>query len=110
MRRHQPCGITSPSVLRAALMRLPGKRHIERLRPGERALVACLAVDRDQAKIVLNYCRAFFSDIELFKDMVTRETSYGFELANNVDISVATNSFRSVRGRPVLCGIFDEIA
>ena len=40
----------------------------------------CLACDRDQAKIVLNYCRAFFTDIELFADMVTRETDYGFEL------------------------------
>src|SRR4051794_17055078 len=29
----------------------------DRLRPGERALVMCLAVDRDQAKIVLSYTR-----------------------------------------------------
>lgn len=81
-----------------------------RLRPGERALISCLAVDRDQARIVLNYCRAFFTDIPLLQHMVERETAYGFELSNRVDISVSTNSFRSVRGRPVLCGIFDEIA
>ena len=81
-----------------------------RLRPGERAQIACLAVDRDQARIVLNYCRAFFTDVPLLQHMVERETAYGFELSNRVDISVSTNSFRSVRGRPVLCGIFDEIA
>ena len=81
-----------------------------RLRPGERALISCLAVDREQARIVLNYCRAFFTDVPLLQHMVERETAYGFELNNRVDISVSTNSFRSVRGRPVLCGIFDEIA
>lgn len=82
----------------------------DRLRPGERALVMCLAVDRDQAKIVLNYTRSYFADIDLLKGMVQRETANGFELGNGVDIAVATSSFRSVRGRPVLCAIFDEIA
>jgi hypothetical protein len=33
-----------------------------RLRRGERALVSCLACDREQAKIVLNYTRAYFAD------------------------------------------------
>ena len=80
------------------------------LRPGERGVVMCLACDRDQSKIVLNYCRAFFTDIPLLKDMVERETQHGFELTNGIDINVATNSFRSVRGRPVLCAILDETA
>jgi hypothetical protein len=70
----------------------------------------CLACDRDQAKIVLNYTRSYFTDIDLLKDMVISETAYGFELNNNIDITVATNSFRSVRGRPVLCAILDETA
>jgi hypothetical protein len=80
------------------------------LRPGERALVMCLACDRDQARIVLNYIRAFFKDIDLLKGMVQRETATGFELNNGVDIAVATNSFRSVRGRPIVCAILDEVA
>lgn len=79
------------------------------LRPGERALVMCLACDRDQARIVKAYIRAFF-DIPMLGAMVTRETANGFELDNGVDIAVATNSFRSVRGRPILCAILDEIA
>jgi hypothetical protein len=81
-----------------------------RLRPGERALVMCLAVDRDQARIVLNYTRSFFTDIDLLKGMVKRTTAIGFELTNGVDIAIATNSFRSVRGRPILCAILDETA
>ena len=80
------------------------------LRPGERGVVMCLACDRDQARIVLNYTRSYFSEIDLFSGMVSKETQFGFELSNGVDISVATNSFRSVRGRPVLCAILDELA
>jgi hypothetical protein len=34
-----------------------------RLRPGERALVACLAVDKAQAQTVLGYTRSYFSQI-----------------------------------------------
>lgn len=80
------------------------------LRPGERGVVMCLACDRDQAKIVLGFTKSYFEKIELFADMISRETTFGFELSNNVDIAVATNSFRSVRGRPVLCAILDETA
>jgi len=84
--------------------------HADRLRPGERALVLNLATDRDQAKICLNYVRAFFTSIPMLSDMVGRETSNGFELSNNVDIAVATNNFRAVRGRAVLAAILDECA
>ncbi|MHC1947288.1 hypothetical protein IF803_23185 [Bradyrhizobium sp. UFLA06-06] len=80
------------------------------LRPGERGVVMCLACDRDQARIVLNYTRSYFVEIDLFSGMISKETQFGFELTNNIDISVATNSFRAVRGRPVLCAILDETA
>jgi hypothetical protein len=81
-----------------------------KLRPGERALVMCLAVDRDQAKIVLNYTRSYFRDLDLLKGMVSSETSLGFELVNGVDVAISTNNFRAVRGRPILCAILDETA
>lgn len=82
----------------------------DKLRPGERPLVMCLACDRDQAKIVLGYTKGYFEQIALFAGMIERETQTGFELSNGVDIAVATNSFRSVRGRPILCAILDETA
>jgi hypothetical protein len=82
-----------------------------RLRPGERALVMCLAVDRDQAKIVMNYTKSYFEDVELLKGMLGKKpTAIGFELKNSVDVVISTNSFRSVRGRPILCAILDETA
>jgi hypothetical protein len=82
----------------------------DRLRPGERAQVLCLACDRDQAKIILRYIKSYFETIPALRAMVERETKDGFELNNGVDITVATNSFRSVRGRPILLAILDEAA
>jgi hypothetical protein len=81
-----------------------------KLRPGERAVVMCLAVDRDQARVILNYTRSYFTDIPLLAGMLTRETATGFELSNGIDIVIATNNFRSIRGRAVLLAIFDECA
>jgi hypothetical protein len=82
----------------------------DRLRPGERATILCLACDQAQAKLILNYIRAFFSDIPMLRAMVTRETKSGFELNNLVDITVASNDYRSVRGRPVRLAILNEVA
>jgi hypothetical protein len=42
--------------------------------------------------------------------MVTRNTANGLELSNGVDIVVATNTFRAVRGRSIALAIFDEVA
>jgi hypothetical protein len=81
-----------------------------RLRAGERALVLCLATDREQAKIVLNYMRGLFADVDLLRNMVEAETQDGFKLRNRVDIVVGTNSFRSIRGRAVLLAVLDECA
>jgi hypothetical protein len=84
--------------------------HADRLRPGERALVVNLACDRDQGKICLNYTRSFFTDTPLLAPMIGRETAYGFELSNGVDVAVYTNNFRAVRGRAVLLAVLDECA
>jgi phage terminase large subunit-like protein len=81
-----------------------------KLRPGERAVVMCLAVDRDQARVILNYIRSYFTDVPLLAGMLTRETATGFELNNGIDIAIVTNNFRSIRGRAVLLAIFDECA
>jgi hypothetical protein len=77
------------------------------LRPGERASVLCLACDRDQAQIVLRYIRGYFSKAPLLRELVVREHANGLDLANNVEIIVATNNYRAVRGRTVLCAILD---
>jgi hypothetical protein len=80
------------------------------LRPGERASVMCLAVDRTQARIVLNYTRAYFERIPMLRELVTREVADGFELNTGADVSVMSSNFRSVRGRSVALAILDECA
>ena len=81
-----------------------------KLRPGEKAIVVCLAVDREQAKIVFNYTRAYSEEIPTLAKMATRYRRRRIELSNNVVIEVHTNSYRRVRGRSLLCASFDEVA
>ncbi len=80
-----------------------------KLRRGERASVLCLAVDREQAGIVLGYIKSYYAEIPYLKQMVIGETQNGLELSNGIDIVVATNDFRSVRGRAVAMAILDEV-
>lgn len=80
------------------------------LRPGERATILCLAVDRAQAKIVFGYVRAYFERVPLLAPLVARITDDAVELVNGVDIVVGTNTFRGLRGRTVALAVLDEIA
>jgi hypothetical protein len=80
------------------------------LRPGERATVLCLACDRAQARIVTRYIAGYFREVPLLVPLVERENDDGIELNNSVEIVVGTNSYRAVRGRTVVCAIFDECA
>jgi hypothetical protein len=83
---------------------------LAQLRPGEKATVSCVACDRDQSRIILNYVRSYFDLIPPLRNMVTRRTASGLELENDVSIEVATNSFRAVRGRSFLLSVLDECA
>jgi hypothetical protein len=83
----------------------------DRLRPGERAMVACVSFDKATSRIILDYTRAYFGEISLFKQMVQNDDrAEDLALNNGVDIAILTNNFRAVRGRPILCAVFDEIA
>ncbi len=81
-----------------------------RLRPGERAVVALLAVDRSQAQVVLGYLRSYFERIPALAALVESATDSGFRLKNCVDIEIVTNDYRSIRGRTLLCVICDEVS
>lgn len=80
------------------------------LRPGERATVACIARDRQQARIVLNYIKGYFAERPMLGAMVERETADGLDLNNRVEIIVITNDYRALRGRAFACIILDECA
>jgi hypothetical protein len=81
-----------------------------RLSPGERGLVLVLAVDRAQARVCLDYARAYFDQVPLLKRLVKRQDAEEIELTNSVSFVVAANDYRSIRGRTILACVFDEVA
>ena len=85
-------------------------RKTKALRPGERASVLCLAVDKQQASIVEKYARAYFTEITLLRGQVKRETADGLELTTGAELDVLASNFRGVRGRSIACVIMDEVA
>jgi hypothetical protein len=81
-----------------------------KLRPGEKAVVMLLAVDRAQAGVAFSYIRGYFEEVPALAKLVEHVGDDSIELRNRVVIEVHTNSYRSVRGRSLLCVICDEVA
>ena len=80
------------------------------MRPGEKAFVLCLAVDKSQAAIAFRYIRGYFEAIPALAAMVCNIGASTIELSNHVVIEVSVASFRAVRGRTILAAILDELA
>ena len=80
-----------------------------RLVPGERGVVQLLAVDRDQARVALDYVKAFFTQ-PILAQLVRKVTTDSIELTNNLAIEITTNDRRPVRGRTVIAAVLDEVA
>jgi hypothetical protein len=81
-----------------------------KLRPGEKAVVMLLAVDRAQAGVAFSYIRGYFEEVPALMKLVKHISDDAIELRNRCCIEVHTNSYRSVRGRSLLCVICDEVA
>ena len=81
-----------------------------KLRPGEQVYVLAVAVDRDQAAILTKYVQAYFEQVPALAALVKSIDRNGVTLKNGVTIVVATNSYRSIRGRSLLACVFDECA
>jgi len=103
-------GKDSAASLIAAYVALCFDRKPGKMRPGERAIVMLLAVDRDQARVAFNYLKGLFEEIAVLWELVVGITADSIELSNGAVIEVHTNSYRSVRGRSLLCVIADEVA
>jgi hypothetical protein len=79
------------------------------LAPGEVGVVMFLAGDRRQARVCMNYCRAFF-EIPLLRRLVRRELKESIELVNNIRVEIHTSDYKSVRGYTVVAAVLDEIS
>jgi hypothetical protein len=84
--------------------------YARHLRRGERSQIVCLAVDKIQARIIFGYIRSYFEEIPLLRTLLISASDGIVSLNNSTDIVVATNNFRSVRGRTIGCVIFYECA
>src|SRR5207249_12320995 len=80
------------------------------LAPGERATVAVIAADRQQARVVFRYITGLLEGAPLLRKLVVRRTASAVELASRVVIEVHTCSFKSTRGYSFAAVIADEVA
>ena len=78
--------------------------------PGERGIIMCLAKDRAQAAVILNYIKALILETPALAELVERETAEAVHLARNVSVEVHACNFKSIRGRTLICALADEAA
>ena len=84
--------------------------HSAKLSPGETGHVLVLASTVQQAKVVFNYIRGYIEASPLFMQLVDCVLAHEIRLKNHIVITVHPSSFRSVRGRTLLCAILDEVS
>ncbi|HEX3861081.1 MAG TPA: hypothetical protein VHY35_05260 [Stellaceae bacterium] len=97
------------AVAAAIAAHIASTSDFRRLRPGERGSVLLIAVDREQAGIAFGYIRALFEQVPMLAALVEKIVDDTVLLTNGAAIIVATNSYRSVRGKTIICTIFDEV-
>ena len=81
----------------------------DKLGPGEKGYIMCLANDKKQAGVIFNYVKEILN-IPIFKNKVLNEVKEEIELRNNIVIAVHTCSYRSLRGFSILAVVCDELA
>lgn len=84
--------------------------HSHLLSPGERGVVMVIAADRAQAAIVFRQILALIEGSPMLAALIERKTAEAIDLTNGISIEVRTASFRTVRGRAIVCGVCDEIS
>jgi hypothetical protein len=81
-----------------------------RLAPGELGAVLVLSRSADQAKVILDYTKAFLSCSPVLRQEIAAITQHEVRLKNGLSIIVRANSFRTTRGRTLVACVFDEAA
>lgn len=105
----------------ACAVRAASRRYA--LAPGERAVVALAASDREQARVALEYAAAPFREADALRGLVqrrsswqalralvARETRWGLDLTTSVTLEVRTSHFGKIRGRTFALAVADEAA
>jgi hypothetical protein len=69
-----------------------------------------IAVDRAQARVLRDYCAGFLDANPTLRGLVAQDGKESIELRNGIDIEIMTASYRTIRGRTVVCAVMDEAA
>ena len=77
---------------------------------GETGVVAVIARDVGQAKVIFDYIKAMLLDTPILCDQVRNVTRRNIELHRGVTIEVNVCDFRSIRGRTIITALCDELA
>lgn len=80
------------------------------LSPGEIGSVKVLAVDRKQAGIIYNYCKALLTEVPILAPLVVKADRDQIVLNNHITIEIQTASFRQARGFTNVAICCDETA
>ena len=80
------------------------------LAPGEVGTVLVLAVDRDQAQVAFKRILGILQAVPLLAAEIVNVTRESIELANGIEIKVATADGAAVRGRTLVAAVLDEFA
>jgi hypothetical protein len=84
--------------------------HSQHIAPGETPVVAIIAKDRTQARVILNYIAGFACSIELFSELIEDQVAESIRFSNGVVVEVHTASIGAPRGRTFCLVAADEIA
>ena len=84
--------------------------HSNYIVPGETPVIAIIAKDRDQAKVIKSYIVGFMREIPAFAGMIEDELAETVRLSNGVVVEVHTASIGAPRGRTFLAVLCDETA
>lgn len=98
-------GVSSLAVYAAALC-----DYQDKLSPGERGVVLCVAENQKQAAVLLNYIEGALQASPALKQLIVNRTKTTLSLSNNIDIEVRAADFRGLRGPTLVMAICDEIA
>jgi len=80
------------------------------LKPGEKGHIFLIAVNMNQAKILLDRIEGLLRSNAVFNRMIVKVTAESIELENGVIILVKPASFRGIRGATLCAAIMEEIS
>ncbi len=78
--------------------------------PGETGVLAVIAADRRQARVILRYCLGFLESIPLLKSKIVKADAEVIQLTNNIVLEIHTGRIAAPRGRTFIGVLCDELA